>query len=84
MGVVTQISCGMEFTKDFKDYPEYNHFNFVIMASHVYNKSGTLAFPGSLSEQPAQMVEILETIFELDSEREEDARIKAKKDKNGK
>lgn len=82
-----QISCGIEFIKEFKEYPDYNHFNFVMMASHVYNKSGVLPFPGSLSEQPAQMMEILETIFELDTEREQDLADKAQKErdkKNGK
>lgn len=82
MGNLQQTSCGMEFSKDFKEYPDYEHFNFVMMASHVYNKAGTLPFPGSLSEQPAQMMEILETLFELDAEREADARRKAEKDKN--
>lgn len=85
MGVTKQLSCGLEFTKDFKEYPEYNHFNFVMMSSHLYNKAGTLPFPGSLSQQPAQMMEILETVFELDSERESDLRAKAesKKGRNG-
>jgi hypothetical protein len=75
----------MEFTKEFKDYPEYNHFNFVMMSNHVYNNAGVLPFPGSLSEQPAQIMEIFETLFALEAEREEDARRKAEKDrkKNG-
>lgn len=81
MGNLQQVSCSLEFSKDFKEYPEYEHFNFVMMASHVYNKSGTLPFPGSLSEQPAQMMEILETLFELDAEREEDAMRKAEADR---
>jgi hypothetical protein len=83
MGNTSQISCNLEFNKDYKDYPSYGHFNFVMMASHVYNKSGTLPFPGSLSDQPAQMVEILETIFELDAEREQDARRKSQQENNG-
>lgn len=85
MGTTKHISCGLEFTKDFKEYPEYPHFNFAIMSSHLYDKAGTLPFPGSLSEQPAQMMEILETLFELDSEREADLRAKAesKKGRNG-
>lgn len=81
MNGMTQISCDIEFSKEFKEYPEYQHFNFVMMASHVFNKSGTLPFPGSLSEQPAQIMEILETIFQLDSEREADAHRKAQKEK---
>ena len=83
MGTTTQISCNLEFTKDFKEYPEYGHFNFIMMASHTFNKSGIPPFSGSLSEQPAQIMDILEILFELDSEREEDARRKAIKDKDG-
>lgn len=85
LGGAVQISSGLEFTKEFKEYPEYNHFNFVMMASHVFNKAGTLPFQGSLSDQPAQFMEILEVLFELDAEREEDLRRKAEQDnkKNG-
>lgn len=80
-----QQSCNIEFTKEFKEYPEYEHFNFVMMASHVFSKAGTLPFPGSLSDQPAQIMDILDTIFELDNEQEQDSQRKAKKDreKNG-
>jgi len=81
MGNLKNLSCGIEFSKEYTDYPEYQHFNFVMMASHVYNKSGTLPFPGSLAEQPSQMMEILETLFELDGEREADARRKSEQGK---
>lgn len=75
-----QQSCDIEFTKEFKEYPEYDHFNFVMMSSNVFNKSGTLPFSGSLSEQPAQMMDILEILFQLDTEREQDAQRKTEKD----
>lgn len=81
MGDLQQVSCNMQFDKDYKEYPDYEHFNFVMMASHVYNKAGTLPFPGSLSEQPAQIMDILEVLFELDAEREADARRKVEKEK---
>ena len=84
MGNLHNISCGIEFSVDFKEYPEYEHFNFVSVAYHVYNKSGNLPFPGSLSEQPSQMMEILDVMFELDMEREEDARAKAERERNKK
>lgn len=84
MGQIKNISCSLEFSKEYPEYPEYEHFNFVMMASHVFNKSGILPFPGSLSEQPAQVMDILELLFELDAEREDDAHraAQAKKGKN--
>lgn len=48
---------------------------------HAFNKSGTLPFPGAVSEQPGQIMDIFDTIFELDMEREEDTRRKAEKDR---
>lgn len=80
-----QISCDMEFTREFKEYPEYAHFNFVMFAYYAFETSGVLPFPGSLSEQPAQIMEIFETILALDTERQNDAQQKAKaeQDKNG-
>jgi len=71
----------MEFTQEYKDYPEYYHFNFAMTTYHAFNKSGTLPFPGSVSEQPGQIMDIFDTIFELDMEREEDSRRKAEKDR---
>lgn len=82
LGNTTQISCGLEFDKEFKEYPNYEHFNFVMMASHVFNKAGTLPFPGALSDQPAQFMDILELLFELDAEREDELRRKAEKEKD--
>jgi len=81
MSGTVQQSCNLAFTKEFKEYPEYDHFNFAMMAGNIFNKAGALPFPGSLSEQPAQMVDILETLFELDTEREQDAQRKAQKDR---
>ena len=82
MGTTKQFSCGLEFSKEFAEYPDYEHFNFVMMAHHVFDKSGTLPFSGPLSEQPSQFMEILEVLFELDSEREADIRRKAEQDKS--
>jgi hypothetical protein len=84
MGGTTQTSCGIEFSKEFKEYPEYPHFNFAMMSSLVFNKSGTLPFAGGLADQPAQIMDILEVIFELDSEREADLQRKAEKDRSRK
>lgn len=84
MGGTTQISCGLEFSREFKDYPEYLHFNFVMMSHYIFTKSGNLPFNGCLADQPAQTVEILELLFELDSEREAELRQKAEKEKTKK
>ena len=78
-----QISCDMEFAKEYKEYPEYPHFNYVMMSNYAYTQSGVLPFPGSLSEHPAHMLDIYEILMRLDQEREEDARRNAKKEKNG-
>lgn len=80
MGSIVNVSCELEFNDDFKNYPKYNHFNFVMTASYVFNKNGILPFDGPLGSQPAQIMEILETIMALDSERENDARLKAERD----
>lgn len=81
MGKLKNISCGIEFNLDYKAYPEYNHFNFVMTAAHAFNTGGVLPFSGALFEQPAQIMEILELIEMLDSERERDLMQKAEQDR---
>ena len=80
MGVTVQQSCGLEFTKDFKDYDDYPHFNFVMTCAYAHIKSGALPYAGGVAGQPAQIMEIIELINQLDSEREQDARLKAQKE----
>lgn len=82
MGSSTFKSCGMMFTKEYKEFPDYNHYNFVMTVAYVFNKTGALPFQGNVAEQPAQIMEIIETINCLDMEREEDARRQAKRKKN--
>ena len=82
VGTTMSVSCGIEFSVEYKDVPRYEHFNFIIMAKHLFNKSGQLPFSGSLDNQPAQIMEILELLFELDSEREEQARQKQKREQS--
>lgn len=79
------ISCDMKFTKPYEEYPEYGHFNFVMNAYHCFSQSGVLPFDGPLSKQPAQIMEIFDTLLQLNNEREEDARRKAEAErkKNG-
>lgn len=80
LGDLKQISCNIEFNIDFKEYPDYAHFNFVMMAWYSYDKGGLLPFSGSLSEQPAQIMEIFELIMELQTEREAVQREQEKKE----
>lgn len=82
LGTTLNISCDIEFTKEFKEYPEYDHFNFIMVGHNAYTKSGIPPFPGSLSEQPAQFMEILELLYQLDMEREQDAMRKSQQEKN--
>lgn len=78
LGRTYNNSCGLTFTEDYHDY-HYDHFNFVIMAYHAYDKSGQMPFKDSLSEQPAQILEIFEVLSALTFEREEDSRRKQEK-----
>lgn len=80
MGSTMHRSCGLEFSKEYKDYPDYSHFNFVMTASYVFNKTGALPFEGAVGSQPAQVMEIMDTVAALDSEREDDVRRTAEKE----
>lgn len=80
MGVTRERSAGIEFSREFKEYPPYGHFNFVMTCGYTHIKSGNLAFPGGIADQPAQIMEIIELINILESERETDARRKAEKE----
>lgn len=78
MGSKMERSCGLQFDNTFNEYPQYDHFNFVMSLAYTYNKNGTLPFSGGTAEQPSQIMEILELISFLDDERE---RAQAKKEK---
>jgi hypothetical protein len=81
LGKTMNVSCDIEFTKEYNEYPDYYHFNFVMTTYHTWNKSGACPFPGSVSEQPGQIMDIFDLLFQLDMEREEDMRRKAEKDR---
>lgn len=81
MGDFKNRTCGLEYAKEFTEYPEYPYFTFYAIAFSQFKKTGALPFPGSLSEQPAQSMEIIETLMELDSEHQVEMEQRAKKDK---
>lgn len=81
IGKLRNISCGFIFEKDYTEYPECEFFNFAVFSNYAFTKNGILPYPGSLIEQPAKIIEIFECLFELDAEREADARSKSEKAK---
>ena len=58
------VSLNTRITGDLGRF-NYNLFDYVINLYHVYNKAGTLPYPGSTSEQPAKIIEIFNTIEQL-------------------
>jgi hypothetical protein len=78
MGNQRYISCGMEFSKGYKEYPKYPMFNFIMSIAYSFNKAGSLPFSGGVAEQPGLIMDALELITMLDQEREADTRKKAK------
>lgn len=60
-------SCGLRFKSDFSKV-EYPNFHYLMNLYHLYEK-GCLPFPGSVSEQPAQIMEMFSIIQLLELER---------------
>lgn len=79
MGVTKNISCGIEFTKEYKEYPKYPHFNYIMTIHDQMVSNGNLPFEGSISDQPSQIMEIMELLTCLDGERERSEREKQKR-----
>lgn len=50
---------------------EYPYFDYVSTLFYKYKENGMLPFPGSLSEQPAKIIEIFEVLSQLDFERQQ-------------
>ena len=63
------ISCGLYFTGGLHKY-DLPFFSYLLTLYEKY-KQGTLPFPGSMSEQPAQIVEIFQVFDQLDFEKQE-------------
>lgn len=61
-------SLNLEITGDLKRF-KYDEFDYVVTLYNVYDKSGTLPYAGSTSEQPAKILEIFNLIEQLNLER---------------
>lgn len=59
-------SCGLRFTKP-TEHLKFDLINYVLTLFEIYEK-GSLPFPGSASEQPAQIMEIFFLLNQLKSE----------------
>ena len=48
---------------------EYPEFDFVVNLYHIYEKTGSLPYPGSITEQPAKILELFSILDQLNLER---------------
>lgn len=74
-------SLGVKFTQPLRNFPCLN-FDFYMILWSQYENHGTLPFAGNLVDQPAFIVEVLNTLKALVNETREKARKKQDK-KNG-
>lgn len=79
---VTEVrSLNIKFTRPIEEF-KYSQFGYVLTLYRAYKEHGTLPFPGSISEQPAQFIEILNTIEAVELEfREKELEQQKNKDK---
>ena len=73
-------SLDVEFDKH--NLLKYPWFNYSLVTYQAYQK-GILPYPGSLSEQPAKIMEIMSTLQQLELEAQEAARKKIEKEQRG-
>ncbi len=71
-------SCGLEFTRPF-NHLRFDQLSYALLLLENYER-GRLPFPGSVSEQPAQIMEIFSVISRVRQEREAKASEKLKVD----
>lgn len=87
-GIKSTRTLNLDFKAPLEDF-NYNPFSYVYTLYLQY-KLGTLPFPGSASEQPAQIIEIFNTLDALESEtkerqmKEQERKAKRKTKVNGK
>jgi hypothetical protein len=62
------VSCGLQFLKPF-DHLRFEPIGYVLTLYENYER-GRLPFPGSVSEQPAQVMEIFSVLRQLKHEAE--------------
>jgi len=60
---VPVTSCGLKFSRPF-EHLEFKSLSYVLMLNENYER-GCLPFPGSVSEQPAQIMEIFSILRQL-------------------
>lgn len=68
-GIKSTRTLNLDFKAPLEDF-NYNPFSYVYTLFLQY-KQGTLPFPGSTSEQPAQIIEIFNTLDSLEMETKE-------------
>lgn len=73
------VIMGYQFTGDLERF-NFSQFNFVMTAFQLYNQNGTLPFPGSLSEQPAQIMDIMTVLEQIKFEVEAKQRRKMERE----
>jgi hypothetical protein len=61
-------TCGLKFTKPFVKY-RFEPFGYLLTLFDNYER-GNLPFPGSISEQPAQIMEMFSVLKQLKHEHE--------------
>lgn len=66
---VELISLNLHFKGDLDKW-EYENFNYIMALFDLYHRHGTLPYPGTLSEQPAKVIEIFQILDQLKYERE--------------
>lgn len=64
------ISLDVHFKRGI-DNISIEYFNYVVTLFDLYHKHGVLPYPGSLSEQPAKIIEIFTVLEQLYLEREQ-------------
>lgn len=83
--VSTIISLNLKFTS-LQEF-EYSHFGYVFNLYRQFEKSGVLPFSGCMADQPAQIIEIFNTIESLELERRQqemdEQERRAKREKRG-
>lgn len=63
------VSCGLRFTKPLDQF-NYDQMGYALTLFENYEK-GNLPFPGSVSDQPAQIIEIFGLLKALRQEQEQ-------------
>jgi hypothetical protein len=73
------VSCNLRFTKPF-DHLKYPPMNYVLTLFENYER-GLLPFPGSVTEQPAQIMEVFSVLASI--KREVEIKASEKSELNG-